>query len=262
MSSEIPSGDGRTRQEGLEPGHRRAGLGSRGSGLGNAARAADAGSTARPATWDPCRAPESYPRRGPPAPSRPRRARARRARRRAPRRSRRQRSASRARPPGRRPRPRLRNDLREGPTRTGRPRAASVPTPANAAALCSARLAKPRPGSTTIWSHGTPRLTRPLHGAGEVAGHVGGDVVVAGVRVHVGGPSAHVHQHERRAARRGDVADARVELQTADVVEEADALVEAEAGHLRLGRVERQRHADAVELAEHRHQAGAFLRGR
>ncbi len=49
-----------------------------------------------------------------------------------------------------------RNDLREAPTSTGKPRRLIGPSPRSSAQLCSAVLAKPRPGSSTIRSRSMP----------------------------------------------------------------------------------------------------------
>ena len=54
---------------------------------------------------------------------------------------------------------RPRKVLREAPTSTGRPRPISRSSPASRAQLCSARLAKPSPGSSTSCSGATPAAT-------------------------------------------------------------------------------------------------------
>ena len=125
-------------------------------------------------------------RRGPPGPRRPwraprgpgppRRPRARRARRRRPsRRPARGRAVARAlRSASTRPRKRL----REAATSSGWPRARSRSRCASRARSCSASLAKPRPGSTTIRSGAIPPATDGGHPVAQLVDDLGDHVAV------------------------------------------------------------------------------------
>ena len=64
----------------------------------------------------------------------------------------------------------FRNDLREGPDRIGRSRAASVEVRQRLVRVCSARFAKPSPGSRMMASRATPGGGGARHGRLELVG--------------------------------------------------------------------------------------------
>ena len=94
---------------------------------------------------------------------------------------------------------RLARRARPGAAARARRTARGRPAPRR---LCCARFAKPRPGSTISWSRGTPYLPRARSTACRSADDLADDVAVLGVRIHVLGPAAGVHQDRGHAARR------------------------------------------------------------
>ena len=100
-----------------------------------------------------------------------------------------------------------RNRLREAPISTGKPQ----PGPArpvidgsarSSAQLCSAFLANPRPGSSTMADSRDAGRHRGVDPVQQLGPHIGDHVVVARQRVHVGAVPAPVHQDPRARRRR------------------------------------------------------------
>ena len=89
------------------------------------------------------------------------------------------------------------------------------------------------------------------------------DVVVRGVAVHVAGPAAHVHEHERNTGGGADGRQVRIIAQPGDVVDEGGAVLDRPPGDLGLAGVDRDRHPQPPrEAAQHRDDAPDLLVGR
>ena len=95
-------------------------------------------------------------------------------------------------------------------------------------------------------------VLRAGDGARQIGEDVTDDVAVFGVRIHVLGPPARVHQDRRHAARRDQGAQVRVVLERADVVDDRRAAIERRGGHHGLVGVDRNRDADRGANRLHR----------
>ena len=124
---------------------------------------------------------------------------------------------------GRSPVADVRNDFLEGPTRIGRSSAASRSSPASDSHVCSARLAKPKPGVDDHRSRGMPAATARPIAASSSATISPTTSSIDGLAIHVARPPAVVHQDDRRARGGDDRRQPVVVLQAADVVDDRRA---------------------------------------
>ena len=96
----------------------------------------------------------------------------------------------------------------------------------------------------------------------QICRHLAHDLAVVGVRVHVPGTPAGVHQDDRRAPGGGERAQARVVLQAADVIHDRRAFTEREIRNLALVGVNGDGDGDAfADRLQHGPQARQFIGG-
>jgi len=88
---------------------------------------------------------------------------------------------------------------------------------------------------------GNAVVLRASDGAGQIGENLTDDIAVLGVRIHVLGAPARVHQDRRHAARGDQGTKVGIVLERTDVVDDRGAAIEGRCGHHGLIRVDRNR---------------------